>query len=97
MADIAFLIGALVPTLLLSRLVLLFLRKWEGGAQRLVFAHVVSLLGCTLLGGMGMADGGAFAPVQAFGAYVLPQLLWLLLDVWRLRRKSSITREGPAG
>jgi hypothetical protein len=84
--DWAILVGALVPTLLLSRLLLWITRTWDGGVSRLLLVHGVSLLICVLLGGLGLADGGAFAPGLATAQYALPQILWLAVDLVRHRR-----------
>ena len=89
MGDIATMIGALVPTFALSRLTLWMLKTWNGGAQRLIVAHVFALLIATLIGGMGMADGGAFAAPQALATYVLPQAVWFFADLYRHRSKKS--------
>ncbi len=85
--NIGFLIGALLPTFLLSRLFLYILKKWDGGWQKIVFANAMSLLVATLIGGMGMADGGAFATVKAFSSYILPQCVWLTYDFYKLKKK----------
>lgn len=73
-------IGGLVPTALVSRVALWLMRSWNGGVTRLVVAHLFSLAVVTLIAGMGMADGGAFAAARAFGIYAAPQAAWLLLD-----------------
>ena len=82
-------VGSLLPTLLVSRILLLILKKWDGGWKKLVFAHVISLLLSGLLAGMGMADGGAFVPIKAIGIYALPQAIWLGMDLFLLKRKQS--------
>lgn len=87
--DIAFFIGALVPTFLVSRLLLLVTRGWAGGYRRLALCHAGSLLIASFIGGMGMADGGAFAGLDALLTYALPQAVWLAFDAWRLRRRQS--------
>lgn len=86
MSLVAFMIGALIPTLLVSRLILWLMRTWKGGVTRLCVAHTFSLAIAALIGGMGMADGGAFAGVAAAGTYLLPQAVWLAVDFIRLRR-----------
>jgi len=90
MADIAHFIGALVPTLLVSRLMLLVFKKWDGGYTRLVVANGVSLLVACLLGGMGMADGGAFAAGAAFATYAPAQAVWLAVDAWLYHRRQRM-------
>ena len=77
------LIGALIATFLISRLILFIMLKWNGGPNRIIIAHVGSLLVASFVGGIGMADGGAFAGVRALTIYVGPQILWLILDLWR--------------
>ena len=50
-------------------------------------ANAVSLLIVALVGGMGFADEGAFAPLKAASVYAVPQALWLAFDLLRLRGK----------
>lgn len=96
MANLLFLVGALVPTFLLSRLLLWLTRGWsEGGIRRLLTCHAGSLLIAAFIGGMGMADGGAFAGIQAAAIYAIPQAVWLAFDLWRLWRGRNDQR-GPA-
>jgi hypothetical protein len=85
MADLAEWVGALLPTFLISRLMLWLMRSWDGGVRRLIMAHMVALLIATLIGGMGMADGGAFAAAKAFMVFAPPQAVWLTAD-WLRRR-----------
>ena len=80
-------IGGLIPTFLISRLLFLVTRKWDTRFKKVFLNNFVSLLICTLLGAMGMADGGAFAAVMAFSIYLIPQMVWLLVDLWRYRKK----------
>lgn len=91
MAMIAVLIGALIPTFLVSRLLLWVLRSWNAGVRRFAVAHAGSWLICGFLGGMGMADGGAFA-TQAIAIYGLPQAFWLVMDLVRHKRRASETK-----
>jgi hypothetical protein len=86
MSYLAFFVGTLIPTAIASRLILIATRGWNGGMRRLVLAHVVSLLICGLFGGMGMADGGAFAGGQALIQYAPAQALWFLVDIYREKR-----------
>ena len=87
MGYLAEIIGGLLPTFLISRFVLWLMRSWDGGVQRLLVAHSGSLLICILIGGMGMADGGAFAPMMAFIIYTPAQAIWLIADWLRHRAK----------
>lgn len=86
-----FLLVALVPTFLISRLILWFLRSWSAGVLRLAVAHSVSLIILAIIGGFGMADGGAFAGTRALGMYVLPQALWFVFDLVRHRKRTRTT------
>ena len=81
-------IGALVPTFLISRFVLWTFRTWRRGWDRLVAAHVTSWLFMSFIGGAGMADGGAFAGLQAASLYAVPQLVWFIVDMIRDRRRT---------
>lgn len=90
------LVGALVPTLLLSRLLLWVTRGWNGGFGRYLTVHSASLLIAALFGGMGRADGGAFAPLEAAGLYALPQVIWLVVDLLRAGSRSRATPGRPS-
>lgn len=86
---LAFFAGTLVPCFLVSRLFLWLTRKsTSGGNWRVLACHAGSLALATVLGGLGMADGGPFAGAQAFQTYALPQLVLFIVDLWR-RRESS--------
>jgi murein DD-endopeptidase MepM/ murein hydrolase activator NlpD len=91
-------VGALVPTFLLSRLLLWLTKRWDGGRGRYFTIHFGSLLIAALIGGMGRADGGAFAPIEAAGVYAIPQVIWLIVDLVRFNMKSHATlqRVAPA-
>ncbi|GAB5339648.1 hypothetical protein [Pseudomonas fluorescens] len=80
------LIGGLIITFLVSRALFLVTKSWNGGIQKLCFIHLVSLGIAVLLGGMGMADEGAFAPIKALQIYLIPQCVWMIVDAMRLRR-----------
>ncbi len=82
MTTIAFFIGTLVPTILVSQLFLFATRSWkEGGNIRIVVCHAVSLLLIAVIAGMGMADGGAFAGTKALLAYAPAQAVWLVINL----------------
>jgi hypothetical protein len=94
MSALGFMLGALLITFLVSRCALLLLRfRHKGGGVRLFAAHLISFIVVTVIGGVGMADGGAFAGAKAATLYVLPQIFWLIVDLirqWlRSRRKSQ--------
>ena len=81
-------IGALLPTFAISRLFLVLTNTWEGGTRRLLVIYVITIGACALIGGMGAADGGAFAPIQAAAQYAPACLTWFLFDWWREHRRS---------
>lgn len=83
------LIGGAIATYLVSRFILWATRTWENAGHRVIASHAVSLLAISLLAGMGMSDGGAFAPLEAAGIYVWPQALWLAVDCFRLNSKAE--------
>lgn len=86
MADIGFLIGALIPTFLISRLFNRIFKSWNAGIKKIVVVHTLSLLLMALIAGMGMADGGAFAPLQAGAKYLIPQIVWFLYDFYKFKK-----------
>jgi len=83
----AFFIGALFLTWLVSRGLLALTKNWIGGLLRLASVHAASLALVSLVGGMGMADGGPFVAKQALSTYFLPQIVWLAIDSWRLQKR----------
>ena len=86
--EIAFFVGALVPTLLVSRLLLVATRGWKrGGVVRLFCCNAGSLLIASALAGIGMADGGAFAGTEALITYAPAQAVWLIVDLVRTKRR----------
>lgn len=84
--QIAFYVGALVPTGIVSRAFLYGMKSWDGGVKRYLIANIASLGIVSWIGGMGMADGGAFAGIEALLAYIIPQALWLTFDLTRYSR-----------
>lgn len=89
MAELGAFVGGLIPTLLISRLLLWLFRSWDGGATRLLVAHATSLILISFIAGMGMANGGAFAGASAVLTYALPQALWLIVDF--VRRGANVS------
>ena len=83
---IAFLIGALIGTFLVSRLALLALKRMGYSAGRLAVSHVVSFTAITVIAGYGFADGGEPQFLSAGMTYFVPQLFWLAFDLLRWRR-----------
>ncbi len=86
-------LSALFWTFIVSRLLLWPLKKWDGGIDKLAIANGGSLAIHTILGGIGMADGGPFAWGAAFVTYGPPQVLWFVFDVVRLKWKGYKRRK----
>ena len=90
MPDIAFLLGAAIPT---GALAALFI--WMPGRYiksillRAVVANGLALVIATLIGGFGMADGGPPKFSGAFMGYWLPQAIWLV--IWLIILKGRQT------
>ncbi len=73
-------IGGLAPTFLLSRIFV-----WLFRARRpvtFVLVHIVSWLVAAAIAGWGASDGGPYRWDAGF-TYIVPQLFWLLVDLYR--------------
>lgn len=79
-------LSALVPTFLLSRLLLWIMRSWDGGYSRIWLAHAVSFLIAFVLAGYGYGNGARFAADIAIALYGPAQLFWALVDSFRVYR-----------
>ena len=89
MGIVADFVGGLIPTFIISRMLMWVMRSWNGGVSRLLLIHSISLLIISFIGAMGMADGGAFAGARAAALYAVPQIVWFLADLWRHRSGKS--------
>ena len=95
-ADLGTFAGALIATFLISRLCLWLLRGWDGGADKVLAAHVSSFVLTVLVAGIGMANGGPFDPMGAAVVYALPQVIWLIVDQARYSSRDA-SLPTPAG
>jgi hypothetical protein len=97
MAFLGQMTGALLLTLLISRLMLVVTRSWQGGITRLLTVHVFSWLLIAFLAGLGAADGGAFAGLEAGATYLVPQLVWFVVDVvhHRIKARRAVAVSAP--
>lgn len=86
-------IGALIPVALLTGLALLAMKTWEGGIRKVLVASALSLVVALLIGGVGFADGGAFAPFRAAKVYVPAQAIVAALMTWVELRKKGPNQE----
>jgi|SRR5665213_3324132 len=89
-------IGALAGAFVLSRLLLWFLKRWDGGAQKVALVHFV----CLLVRGVGSEYGsgadGANTVVYMISTYFLPQFIWVVFDLWRLQSRATTLAKKPA-
>ncbi|TPK96410.1 hypothetical protein FJ934_09710 [Mesorhizobium sp. B2-4-12] len=84
----AVLLGALVPTFLLSRLLLWITKRWNGGVARLLLVHVICGALAIIAAAYGYSNTGA--PDWSRGpVYIVAQLIWLVVDFVRDRRRQS--------
>ena len=81
------LIGGLIATFLIRALLLLVMPKWpEAPEYRYVVANITAFLASMMLYAFGSADGGP--PNWAGGfLYIIPQSVWLIVDLVRLRSR----------
>lgn len=86
------LLGALIITFAVSRLIGLAIKRRLPDPTKLVVTNLSTLALATLLAGYGNARAGE-PPVfaYAFGIYLLPVLAWAIYDLvrWRLRRATG--------
>ncbi|AWM87130.1 hypothetical protein [Microvirga sp. 17 mud 1-3] len=90
---LAWFVGALLGTVLLTQLFLWLLRSWKAEYPRLITANGLSLFLATVLAGFGHADGGAPDFQKSFASYVLPQIVYLLVGLYRVNKKSGTSSE----
>lgn len=91
---LAYVVGALGSTFLVSRAMLWLLRKWEDGSLpipnvRLYVAHALASVIIFTAAGFGLADGGPFAGLAAAKYFTPPLLFWLVVDLVRQRQKQG--------
>ncbi|TPI40943.1 hypothetical protein FJW07_06665 [Mesorhizobium sp. B3-1-9] len=82
----AMLLGALVPTFLLSRLLLWITKRWNGGVPRLLVVHVICGALAVVAAAYGYSHTGA-PDWSRSPLYVVAQLIWLIVDFLRGRRR----------
>lgn len=90
MATIAFLIGAMVPTGALAALFIWLPGRYvKSILWRAVMANALALAATTVIGGLGMADGGPAKFDVAFWSYLGPQAIWLVAWLFILKGQQS--------
>lgn len=87
----AFFIAALVPTYVLSRVLLVFFWRADSGPSLIAGCHVGAYLFCVLVGAIGFAAGdpaaGAPKVILAILSFALPQFGWLVMDLYRFEQR----------
>lgn len=86
---IAFLLGGLLLTFLVSRVLRATVFRRVSGWTRVLGANALTLGVATLVGGFGFADGAPPRFGYALTAYALPVLFWVVVDAIRDRRASA--------
>jgi len=89
-----FFLAALLPTYVLSRVLLVFFWRSDSGSAMIAACHVGSYLFCVLVGAIGFAagdaiDGGSKVGLAAL-SFMLPQLMWMVSDVYRFEKRTSV-------
>jgi hypothetical protein len=96
LVGVAFFIAALVPTYVLSRVLLVFFWRQDSGPSLIAGCHVGAYLFCVLIGAIGFAagDAGAGAPkvMLAVLSFALPQFAWLVMDLYRFEQRYGARR-----
>ena len=89
-----FFLTALLPTFVLSRVLLVFFWRADCGAPTIAACHVGSYLFCVLVGALGFAAGGAVDGGSKVGlaalSFMLPQFLWMVSDIYKFEKKTQI-------
>ena len=88
---LGFFLGSLIPTFLVSRILLWATREWDVETPRLVTCHAGSLLILAIDGCVAVADGDGSAGVRAAAIFAPAQTIWFLLDLLRQWRQARGT------
>jgi hypothetical protein len=75
---------SIVPTFLVSRLLLWVTKRWSDSALRLIAVHCVALGLCVLVGSWVLVGDGAGPVIAALVLFAPGQLAWFLIDIFRL-------------
>ena len=91
LVGVAFFFAALVPTYVLSRVLLVFFWRSDSGPSLIAGCHVGAYLFCVLVGAIGFAAGdpvaGAPKVMLAVLSFALPQFAWLVMDLYRFEQR----------
>ena len=91
-----FFLAALVPTYVLSRVLLVFFWRSDSGPPMIAACHIGAYLFCVLVGAIGFAagdggDGGAKVGLAAL-SFLFPQVIWMVTDVARFEKRAVAER-----
>lgn len=86
---IAFMLGGLIVTFLVSRLVRNTVLRKLPDPPRALASGAITLAITTVLGGFGMANGGKPNFVGPFALYFIPTAIWVVVDMWRDRHRAG--------
>ena len=78
---------SLLPTFVLSRLLLWLMMRWSGSVVRLVIVHAVSLMLCIAVVSRLTVTCLPIGPVAALAMFLPGQMAWLLVDAFPLVRR----------
>jgi hypothetical protein len=84
--SIGHVIGGTVIVYILLRSFLLAFGKKKHELQSVIIAACITLAFATVAGGFGFADGGQPVFLLAFTAYIIPTLLAIRIELFRLSR-----------
>lgn len=87
-------IGAFVPTFLISRLLWWLLKRWDDTTPTLIIAHLLSAVLLCILSAFGHANGGSLDWSSSW-LYIAVQGVWLVFDFVRIRRKVRQRQRAP--
>lgn len=84
------LVNALVLTLLLSRLALWVLSKWQAGTSKILIANATSFLFVILIGVLGLVRTKLQFADDIKG-YAISQVIWIVLDIRQYRKLGDVS------
>lgn len=81
--------GALITTLLVSRLIRWLLKAMGDSKARVIATAALTYVVAIVLAGFGNADGGPWNPGTSWGFYAIGTLFWATLDWFGILGRAS--------